>query len=361
MRNLSIVIALLAIGCGNEPGARSNDAGLGGQQDATPFDSGEPPMVLSVPAKGRVHVSLGSRAVVEAGAKWDLAFEGWDVFTNGGASGSGLGAAFGPDDVFACASDKLNAPILRKDVTGGAFRGWYAYDNTAHALYSKFHVYGVRDGSRTWKVQVLSYYGEVAGAPTSAVYRIRFAEVTAGGSGPVQDISGIDGTAGGASATPDSKSECLDLGTGARTSLSPSEACASTAWHLCFRRDAISVNGELGGPRGVAAVDLDAAATTPTIDALSKLTAESERPRFDAVDAAKLSDPALSYRGDRVVSAFSDSWFVGADPRQPKAACWVVVGPDGKTRYGVVFESFAGATSASPGSVSLHVRRDRAP
>jgi hypothetical protein len=351
MRTTWLWIAACALGCGNEPGTRASDAGA--PADVS-FDSGKPPFSVTVPAKGRTYVSLAGPSVVGSTDAWDLAFEGWDVFTNGGASGSGSGAAFGPHDLLACGADVLDAPILRKDVTGGAFRGWYAYDSTSHALYSKFHVYGVRDGSRTWKVQVLSYYGEIAGAPTSAIYRVRYAEVTSGGSSAVQYVAGVDGTNG-------SSGECLDLGTGARTKLSPAEARASSAWHLCFRRDAISVNGELGGPRGVTAVDLDSAVATPSFDALAKMTPESEHVRFDAIDASKLADPALLYRGDRIVSAFSDSWFVPGEPRTPKSACWVVVGSDGKSRYGVVFESFPGATSASPGVVSMFVRRDGAP
>ncbi len=359
MRGIPVIVALLATsGCGNEPGTKSNDAGTTRADTAVPGVA-EPPFNVTVPELGRVHVKLAGPSVVDASDAWDLAFEGWDVYTNGGASGRGAGSAFGPHELFACAADAIDAPILRKDVTGGAFRDWYAYDSTSHALYSKHHVYGVRDGSRLWRVQILSYYGEVAGAPTSAVYRVRYADVTAGGA--VVNVAGIDGTAGGPSAPSDSKSECLDLETGQKTRLTPAEARASSAWHLCFRRDAVSVNGELGGPRGVTAVDLDAALPTPSSDELARMTPESERARFDAVDAAKLRDPALVYRGDRIVSAFSDSWFQPTSPRSPKAACWVVVGSDGGSRYGVVFEQFSGATAASPGVVSMRVRRSIAP
>ncbi|MBC7017941.1 hypothetical protein, partial [Salmonella enterica] len=94
-------------------------------------------------------------------------------------------------------------------------------------------------------------YGVRDGAPTSALYRVRWAEVTAAGSGPVNELADLDGTAGGPQGKPDAKSECLDLGTSARTMLTTAEARASSAWHLCFRRQDISVNGEVGGPRGV--------------------------------------------------------------------------------------------------------------
>lgn len=350
------VLFCLLVGCGNEPGTRT-DAGITLVDSALP-DPGVPPFTVDVPKTGRVYLQLSGPRVVNKEEPWDLAFEGWDVFTNGGASGSAQGSAFGPSEVLACAADVLDAPILRKDATGGAFRGWYAYDSVSHTLFSKYHTYGVRDGARTWKLQVLSYYGEVAGAPTSAVYRIRYAD--AAGGAPI-DLTKIDGTAGGAAAPATAKSECLDLVTGNRVMLTPAEARVSKDWHVCFRRDAISVNGELGGPRGVSAVDLDAAAPVPSFDELAKKTPESERAAFDAVTAAKLADPALVWRGDRIVSAFSDVWFAAGTPRTAKAACWVVVAADGVSRFGVMFEGFVGATESSPGVVSMRVRRGRAP
>ncbi len=355
MRALVIAICALSIGCGNEPGARSQDAGasiVDGRADAQVIDA--PPLRVTVRDGEKTFVRLATEEVVAESDAWDLAFTGWDVLTNGGVSGAANGGAFGPHVPLECAADVAAVPFVRKDATGGAFRRWYAYDGTTHALHSRMHVYGVRDGARTWKVQILGHYGEVAGAPTSAVYRVRWAEVGSAGASETIEKHDLDGTAGG---TGGGKGACLDLGSGAVAMLDAEEARASSAWHLCFRRDAISVNGELGGPRGVVAVDLDAAATEgETVEQVAARTPERERARFDAVDAAALAAPSLIWRGDRVVSAFSDAWYAPAT-LAPAPACWIVIGADGASRFGVIFEAFEGASAAGPGVVAMRVRR----
>jgi hypothetical protein len=290
-----------------------------------------------------------------------MAFEGYSVYTNGGLSGPGEAGALGPyaPEIFDTGVDPAS-PILTRDAIGGAFLLWYGYDytNPAHALYSRYHVFGVRDAERLWKVQILSYYGEVEGAPVSAMYRLRYAELTQGGPLATQELSNLDGTAGGATGSEDSPSECLDLGTGARVMLSPAEAVASPAWHLCFRREVISVNGELGGPRGVTAVDLNAAETPfETAAELEARTAESELGRFEAATLEALSDPKLGYRGDRVVSIFSDQWVdPTASPPGPLPGTWVVLAADGDRRFMVSFTGFEGAEAATPGKVIARVR-----
>jgi hypothetical protein len=290
---------------------------------------------------------------------WDLAFEGLDVFTNSGPSGSGSSAAFGPLDPIVFIDDVAPAvPFLSPDTTGGAFIRWWYYGGAAadHALYTRYHMYGIKDGAKYYKVQVLNYYGVRDGAPTSALYRVRWAEVTAAGSGPIKDLADLDGTAGGPQGKPDAKSECLDLGTSARTMLTTAEARASSAWHLCFRRQDISVNGEVGGPRNVGGVDLDAAsAPTEKLSDIVQKTAESEQARFDAVTMASLSDQP--FRGDRIVSAFGTLWLErGASPPAPSKTGWLVVGADGSAKYLVGFARFDGASATSPGTVVMRVK-----
>src|SRR5262245_62016548 len=109
----SSFITLSVLGCGNAPGTKA---------ERVPVDAGAdaPAFTMSVPTTGRVYMSLAGPTAVSATDAWDLAFEGWDVFTNGGASGQGLGAAFGPHEALACAGETIDAPVLRKDVTGGA-------------------------------------------------------------------------------------------------------------------------------------------------------------------------------------------------------------------------------------------------
>lgn len=351
-----LTLAALILGCGADPDPGPNG---GGDEIQT--------LEIDVPSTGRVFVELTTPAVVEVpgdpltSTAWDMAFEGYDVFTNSGVSGPGESGALGPyaPAIFDSGIDP-GAPILTRDAIGGPFHLWYGYDytNPAHVLYSRFHVFGVKDGDRLWKVQVLSYYGEVEGAPVSALYRIRYAELMPGGALPAQEISNIDGTAGGAIGSETSPSECLDLGTGARLMLSPAEAVVSTAWHLCFRREVISVNGELGGPRGVGAVDLHGAETPfETVEDLEERTAESELGRFESATHEALSNPKLVYRGDRVVSILSDQWVdPTASPPSPLPGTWVVLSADGDRRFMVSFSNFEGASAAAPGRVVARVR-----
>jgi len=325
--------------------------------------SGGIELLVPVPATGRVYVKLATPAIVRPAdpatdKDWDIAFEGLDVYTNSGPSGSGSARAFGPLEPIAFIDDVApTVPFLAPDTTGGAFLRWWFYGGGAanNALFSRFHVYGVKDGERTWKVQVLNYYGVSAGAPTSALYRVRWAEVTPGGIGPTQEATDLDGRAGGANGAKDAPVECLDLGTGARTMLAPSAARTSTVWHLCFRRENISVNGEIGGPRNVGAVDLDAAKSPSESlsDTINK-DADNQKAAFDAVNAASLA--GRTFRGDRVVSAFGTLWLErGASPPKPASSAWLVVGADA-ANYLLGFVRFDGATATTPGTVVMRVK-----
>jgi hypothetical protein len=368
LRTLTVLTAVLAPACSDSAAAKSTpgtsadtDAGADGGDTFTSSS----PLAVTVPATGRVFVKLASPPAVVTPADpktdktWDLAFEGLDVFTNGGPSGPGNAAAFGPNDSIVFLGETApTPPFLSADTTGGAFIRWWYYGGAAanHALYTRFHVYGIQDGAKQYKVQVLDYYGLRNGAPTSALYRVRWAEVTATGSGPIHDLADLDGTAGGTTATPTAKSECLDLGSSARMMLAPAEARASSAWHLCFRREDISVNGEVGGPRGASAVDLDAASSsTEKLSDVVQKTPESEQARFDAINAASLA--GQPFRGDRVVSAFGTLWLeLGANPVAPAKAAWLVQGANGTSKYLVGFARFDGATATSPGTIAMRVK-----
>jgi len=127
----------------------------------------------------------------------DIAFEGLDIYTN-----SDLRPAPSPRSARTSRSSSSatrSATFLswrRQD--RGAFLRWYAYDNVNHVLDSRFHVYGVKDGDKTYKVQVLSYYAKLR-------VRRRTRSTTCGGrksrrrSGPLSDVK-IDGRAGGPAA-----------------------------------------------------------------------------------------------------------------------------------------------------------------
>lgn len=367
IRWIGVVIACAALGCEEVPGdtgaggtggSGGGDTGGAAAGGSDPFE-GAAAIDVAVPETGRAFVDLDTTAVASEGSPWDLAFEGQDVFTNGGASGSGQGAAFGPFEAETFLGDEVpEHPFLIEDEAGGAFLDWYAYDGTVHALYGRYHVHGVKRGDDLFKVQILGYYGEVAGAPASALYSLRFARVSEPGVEPTVTLEGIDATAGGVSGTDADPSTCLVLVTGETLALTPAEAAASKDWDLCFRRASISVNGGIGGPGGVLAVDLDRGATAAeTLEEVMKRTAESMLARFEEVAWAALSDPELPWRGDRVVSAFSDQWTVpGSSPLAPADFTWLVAGADGVTPFFVAFESLTGATDDHPGTVRLRVK-----
>jgi hypothetical protein len=177
MRRHGLILALLLSslsGCSEEVGKKPDDQ--------KPGDTANPGTEFSVkvPSTGKVFLQLSKPEVVmvdgdgTGSLDWDLALSGYDVFTNSGPSGPGAGSAFGPLASLVFLSDSVpEVPFMTEDHTGGAFVNWYAYDGLNHALWSRYHLYGVRDADRLWKVQILSYYTDVQGAPVSALYQLR--------------------------------------------------------------------------------------------------------------------------------------------------------------------------------------------
>lgn len=308
-------------------------------------------LIVEVRGEEPVYVELQTPAQLEsdgenAPSKWDLQFRSLEIFTNGGASGRGVGAAFGPGDPLDFLFDDVpEVPFLRTDRAGGAFLQWYLYEGAGHSLWSRGHVYGVRSGDDYWKVQILGYYGEVQNAPVSALYQLRYAKVGGGaGADPAAEmveVANLDATAGGATLDETTPSACLDLQSGERRALSLSEASKRDDWHLCFRRDAISVNNEPSGPGDVVAVDLDAAKTLEeSAQSVQALTADSLLPGFQRVDYETLTDPRLEYIRDGVVSAFGRRWFTRDGERIiPSDASWFVRSGDARHYYLVIFRS----------------------
>jgi len=374
LMTFSAATATATAACSDTAGPRATGASSSGTIPPTNgADGGTTPedvfntgteLRIPVPETGRVYVKLNPPAVLSAppadpknSPDWDLAFEGFDIFTNSGISGNAKAGAFGPIDAVTFFGDTTpQVPFLSIDEAGGAFLSWYAYEGESHALYSRYHIYGVKDGDRLFKVQVLSYYSERDGAAISALYKIRYAELTATGAGPMQEPAPpLDGTAGGAASPATSQSECIDLGTNTRTMLNPAERVQSQAWHLCFRRDSISVNGETGGPRGVTAVDLEADLTaSETITTVSQLTADSKKASFDQATAASFD--GKTFRGDRVVSAFNDRWYDASKTAPAKNTAWVVRDAGGTQKHLLGFTQFQIPTTKSPGTVVMRTK-----
>jgi len=175
-------------------------------------------------------------------------------------------------------------------------------------------------------------------------------------------VGNLDATAGGLGGDADAPSICLTLGTGEQQALTPKAALASSSWDLCFRRDAVSVNGGLGGPGEVTAVDLDATETEgETLDAVKLLTPDGEAASFDALDYATLTARELEYHGDRIVSAFTDAWVdrSGEPPTLPQDSTWLVAGADGKSRYLLGFTGLERSTAEAAGTVVMRIQQVR--
>ena len=288
---------------------------------------------------------------------WDVALQGRDVFTNGGISGPGNSSAFGPLSAPTFLTDTApEVPLMLKDRAGGSLFDWYDYaGGSMHQLYSRYHVYGLRDGERLFKLQILSYYGEELGAPVPALYHVRYAEVTADGVLETHEVSGIDATAGGSKDDDAQPSGCLELDSEEVTPLTPAQAQRSDAWQLCFRREIVSVNGGLSGPRGMQAVDLEAAATLDETEAeIQKRTAATEQKLFDGVDYAALNDATLVYRPDGVLTAFGQRWLEpGSDPLALSDSVWLVIGADGASKYLLKFAELSGDPASESATLSL--------
>src|SRR5687768_10422812 len=93
-RALTSGVALLAcVACGDDPKAPSDPE----PEDRPAADTIE----VEVSAERRTFVDLDVPEVIEvddpdASLDWDLAFQGFEITTNGGVSGPGAGSAFGP-------------------------------------------------------------------------------------------------------------------------------------------------------------------------------------------------------------------------------------------------------------------------
>ncbi len=371
-RNLCTSLGLLfLVGCtdisvdkaeatGGQAGVASAGSASGAPPAGNGGEGGQPPLqwpgasvMLDLPTEP-AYVQLSTAEVSAASAspsEWDLHFDGVEIYTNSGASGDGLGGAFGPlawEAFFA--GEYPEVPFLFTDEPSGALGDWYAYDGTTHSLYSRFHTYAIRSGDDFFKLQVLSYYGEVQGAPVSAVYSVRYAKVEPQHNHPTQTVEALDATAGWPKVSDSQPSACLRLSDGAILTLTPAEAHQRPDWDFCFRRDNISINGGAGGPGDVTGVDLDSA-DQRDVDQVKQLTASGALAAFEAVAWPDLSDPALTYHGDRIVSAFSDAWLETSNPVSPAQASWLVLDHAGAP----YLLAFSQDEPAQAGHLTLHL------
>jgi hypothetical protein len=112
-------------------------------------------------------------------ASWDVAFQGWNILSNGGVSGSGTvkgvvdnATAFAAIDV--PYAQTVPPQAYRADLFSGAFANspWYRYNITGadNQIWPLFNVYLVRRGTAVYKVQLTGYYS-AAGAPRNITVR----------------------------------------------------------------------------------------------------------------------------------------------------------------------------------------------
>lgn len=216
----------------------------------------------------------------------------------------------------------------------------------------------MRRGDELYKVQIVGYYGEVQGAPVSAVYALRVADLSGGGSGETVLLEGIDGTAGGLSPTAEDPSACLRLSDLSLSSLTPAEALVSSDWDLCFRRSNISVNGGEAGPGGVEAVNLMSdAVASERLEEVKARPPESELAAFESITAGDLEMPGLVWLSDGVRSAFTGAWLdTSVAPAVPERACFLVAADDGSTPFLVLPEAIT-FEGSSPKTVSLRFKK----
>jgi hypothetical protein len=122
----------------------------------------------------------------EESLDWDVAFQRYNVKTNGGTSGKGQGAAadLGPLELQTTMSATVtrwtpdaviaDARTDEKRSMNSILSGWYSYHFFKHELVSDYHLYAVRaaDG-RTALFKVHDYYDD-AGTPAKVTVLYRF-------------------------------------------------------------------------------------------------------------------------------------------------------------------------------------------
>lgn len=183
---LLVATSALLAGCPDDPSASDDlswvDDGTNENASVVKLDAGA--------KDGWTYVSFEKGAVVDAPERpeesldWDIAFQRYNVKTNGGTSGSGQGAAadLGNKDLKTTNIAAVGAWVEDKDVSdartgdrqsmSSVLSGWYEYHFFKHQLVSKYRLYAVRgaDG-RVALFKIHDYYDD---AGTAAKYTIVF-------------------------------------------------------------------------------------------------------------------------------------------------------------------------------------------
>jgi len=273
----------------NKGGIDGNEEMMGDPVYSTERDALEANGEISFDGKETVYFSFNEGKAIECeqnSKEWDLKFENWFIFTNGGISGKNAGGgvymkADHYDEISA-----VNVPgMVFTDNLGSVFDNWYDADMTdTFTISTKGFVYLVKKGEKTYKVSVVSYYGEAQGSPVSAVYTIKFADLDA--PEKVQTVENINATAGGTEAKGDGAYFSFENGI---LDLTDKAAGDSTEWDMKFKRFNINLNSGVSGKGEVKGVKLS-------------------RTDFDAVTSTDIPDES-AFEEDRIRPVI-DRWGV---------------------------------------------------
>ena len=344
---------LLAAGCGQNPPDDDDDSVLETTTINVDLSAGEAYLSLR---EGRI---LAPSEVTDN--NWDLHVDGWNLFLNGGASGPGNGAGIpfrdlDPDLTFEQVNREQDILyFLFQDDYGSVLSNWWAYGlRGGHTVYSRFHRYWLHEAGRWWKLQVLSYYQLVDGAPEAAHMGLRWQEVLEGSNGELRELN-VDATAGGISAAPDdplNQFKYVDLDSGEVTSHGDTSAATASDWHIGFRRFYIRLNGGTSGPRGVASYDQDAE-LEETDAGLLEMSPESTLPAFEALSWT--DRPAESALVEDEIAPVLIGWYAG----NPSAGASALPIPflastaDDSARAKLRITALVDGNQSSPASLSL--------
>lgn len=267
LASLATLLCLGLAACGGN-GSSSND-------DVDDGDSGETPVsdpvfsetavswVAPVPGDGDAicfDIDAGEETSCDDSSTWDLKFDSdMKLWTNGGVSGSGAGAALGLlswTDLLSWTSATVDpssgtdvSSVYIEDSAGGVFTDslWYAYDlEGTHLLYPNDRVYLISDNpsddtAAEYALQVIGYYGGDGGT-TSGYPRLRWINRSAPDTVNTQTYDATDSDAW----------VYISLATGEVLDLDDTTAQDSTAWDIAVRRYEVKLNGGASGPGSVA-------------------------------------------------------------------------------------------------------------
>lgn len=257
-----VAVAALLTACAGGGNGNTDGATTDPDEPTTASFSSEPVLWQFVePAEGSAlcfDFDLAAAVDCSDGSGWDLRFDGnLQLWSNGGVSGVGSGAAFGLlswTELLGWTQATLD-PVSGEDVSAHYFEdsassifssaGWYAYNLTgSHQLHPNYRVYLINSApgdrsAREYALQVVGYYGG-SGGTSSGYPSLRWVDRSAPDS--LHELT-VD-------ASSDQRWVYLSLQTGEILALDDASAAESSAWDIALRRYEIKLNGGSSGPGG---------------------------------------------------------------------------------------------------------------